>query len=386
MRKWRMRVRIEGLNLEKMMARAAENGVMISDVCRKGGRCMTACVTEDDLPLLRELAQRGGWKLQTEGRYGFGRAAEWIRQRWMLVGALGVGLLLLWASTQLMWGVRLIDAGPYEADLRAWLASCGICPPMLRAQVDPAALRRQLEWRYPRIAWVECGWRGMNLEIRMVEGIIPPETEREAPMDVVASRDCMIDTVLTASGTPLVSPGQIVRKGQILIRGEERSGQGTTKPVAAEGTVLGRVWHAAAVTVPLWETVTAYTGRTSAACVAACPWFDLWAVPKSGYESEDISVSVMPLGGFFLPLTVRTETRCEAEFTRQPVDSMALHAQAEQAALQKLYKNMHAEISLVDKWVNCSMIDNEKLHAVAFGEMLMDVGVQVPSSDMAAAE
>lgn len=386
MRRWLMRVRIEGLNLERLITQAAEEGLVMSDVRRKSPRCMTADVQEDDLPQLKELVQRGGWLIQTERRYGLGRAAEWIKRRWLLAGALCAALLLLGVATQLMWAITLVDAGSYEADLRAYLDAEGIHPPMLRSGVDVAGLQAKLEWRYPRVAWIECGWRGMTLEIRMVEGVLPEEDTNSGAMDVVASRDCIVDTILTAAGTPQVKPGEIVHKGQVLILGEERTGDGLTRPVPARGTVLARVWEGASITMSAWETITEYTGRTNAVHTVASPCFDLWRLPDSGYECEDVSVSVIPLGGFFLPLTIRTEVRHEARYTRKPLEADVLYAQAEQAAVQKLYKNMRDTDSLVDKWVNCSMIDAEKLQAVAIGEMLIDVGMQVPSSGMAAAE
>lgn len=386
MRKWRRQICMEGLNLEKLVAQSAAASLILHGVRRTGARSMNAAVTEDDLPRLQEIAQRGGWRIRAGRRYGLGAAAEWVRRRWLLAACLCVGICLWWLASQVMWAVEVTGAGPYGADLTAWLDDAGICPPMLRAKVDAAALQAQLERRYPRVAWVECGWRGMSLEIRLVEGVVPREKNVAAAMDVIASRDGVVDMILTSVGTAAVSPGDIVCKGQVLIRGEERTGDGMTRPAAASGTVLARVWEGAAITMNAYVLDTAYSGRTDLACTASCPWFDLWHIPPSGYENEDTSVTILPLGGIFLPLTFRREVRHEAEYCRVPADMDALCAQAREAALLKLYEKTGPAVSLVDKWVNCSMIDDEKLQAVAVGELLTDIGVQVPSSGMAAAE
>lgn len=55
---------------------------------------------------------------------------------------------------------------------------------------------------------------------------------------MVAARDGIVDSIRTKAGTALVQPGDVVRKGQILIRGEERTGSGV-RAVSARGVVMG---------------------------------------------------------------------------------------------------------------------------------------------------
>ena len=73
-------------------------------------------------------------------------------------------------------------------------------------------------------------------------------------------------------------------------------------------------------------------------------------------------------------MDVKPQRRGEAEIC----------AEAEQAARGKLQEKLTAEESLIDIWGNCSMIDDEKVHAQAIGELLMEIGVQRVSTGMAA--
>ncbi len=386
-RPWPIAFTVEGLNIERFVRRAGEQGVRLTGMKRPAARKLHALVREDQLPALRELALQGGWKLTAGSRKGAGHAADWLKGRWLLVCAVLIGGIALFAATRIVWQIQVTDAGSYEADIRSALTEWGVSAPMLRRQVDIGQLRDDLEWRYPRIAWFECGWRGSALVIRPVEGNLPrTDTDAEGPCDVTAVRDGVVHTVVTRAGTPVVQPGDLVRAGDVLIKGEERTAEGHVRPVSARGSVTARVWKGAAVTIPSEEIETHYTGRTETAWTLRTPWFDLWPMGECAFSQYDTAVTETRLSSFLIPMTLRFEQRMEAEYTRIPRDPKEMEQSGRDAAVRKLRENLSPEESLIDIWGNCSMIEDGNLWSVAIGEMLVEIGQQVPSTGMAAPE
>ncbi len=384
-RPWLIAFAVEGLNIERFIRLAGEQGVQLTGLRREKPRRLAALVKEDDLPALEEMALQGGWKLTQGQRRGAGSAAEWLRRRWLLAAAILMAGIALAAASQMMWRIEIVDGGTYSADIQAALTEMGIRSPMLRSRVDVGALRDALEWRYPRIAWFECGWRGSTLVIRPEEGVLPRrEGEYDGSCDVVASRDGVIHSIVTRAGTPVVKAGDIVRAGEVLIRGEERTSEGALRAVAARGSVTARVWEGAEVRMPAWETVTKYTGNQQTVWTIRTPWFDLWQMEAPPYVQYDTAVSEMAFGGIFLPMKLHIETRLEAECTTQLRSMEELEADACEAAVRKLHEKLGPEESLIDIWGNCSMIDDENVLSVAIGEMRVEIGVQRSTSGMAA--
>lgn len=382
---WQRSFTVEGLNLERFLLKAGEQNIRLTAVTRREKRRLKAQAQECDIPRLQELAQRGGWQFTLGPRRGLGVLASWLHARWLLAAAIGMGLLAAFLATQTMWRVEIVGGGTYQADVAAALEEMGVRPPMRKAAVNIGSLRDALEWRYPRVAWFECGWRGMTLVVRPVEGVLPmEETPPDGPCDIVAGRDGIVYSLVTRAGTPAVSVGDLVRKGDVLIRGEERTGDGQTRPVAARGTVLARVWEGASVRMPLTETKTAYTGSEQQAWTIRCPFFDLWRMPDCEYGRHDTAVQEMPLGGFFLPLVYRRETRMEAECTPSRRDMAEVRREGEEAARRKLREKVGTGESIVDIWGNCSMIEDEILLSVAIGEMRVDIGMQQRPDGMTA--
>lgn len=387
MRMWKRCFVVEGLNIERFIRCAAEKGISLTGLQRTGSRVLRASAPENLFPALEQAAEEGGWQFKRGDRIGAGRALDTAIRRWPLIAVFVLAALLLFVSTRFMWAIEVIDAGVYSADVREVLEGMGIEPPMLRKRVDPELVQSALEWRYPQVAWIECGWRGTTLVIRMVEGnLVSEEEEALQGTDIVACRSGVVVSVVTASGTPVVAPGDVVQEGQVLIKGEERTSGDETRSVAADGQVMARVWDAAQVQSSLFGVSTEYTGRTETTQTVICPWFPLWRAAPSEFEHYDSSVTTIPLGGFYLPLQLRKETRYETVLSEEPLDLQQLIDEGSAAAVQKLRQSAASEESFVDIWVNWSIIDNEILLSEAIGERLMDIAQQESCSGMAATE
>ncbi len=384
-RLWQISVTVEGLNIGRFLRQAGDRDIKLTGLRRVNPKKVTALLREDQLPALRELALRGGWTLITGQRQGAGKGVDWLQRRWLLgAAAICAGIALL-AASRVMWRIEVIDGGAYDADIHAALNEMGVEAPMLRSRVDVDAIRDELEWRYPRIAWIEAGWRGTTLVVRAVEGVLPRmDGVQDEPFDVVASRDAVIHSIVTRAGTPVVKSGDIVQKGDVLIKGEERTSDGAVKPVAARGDVIARVWEGAVVSVSALEVTTSYTGRTHESCTIRTPFFDLWRPAPCDYAQYDTAVSEMPFGGIFLPMVLCTETRIESEISANVRDLEALRAEASAAAMRKLQEKLGEGESFIDIWGNCSMIEDEKVQAYAIGEKLVEIGMRVPATGMAA--
>ena len=385
MRRWRREITIEGLNLERLIRQAGQSGLNITGIRRMSHRCVAGLIPEDCLPAFTELAQKGGWRIMPGKRVGAGRVYDCMRKRGLLIAALAIAGIVCAVSTQVMWRIDVIGAGTYEADVYSALSEMQVRVPALRQSVNLRMIRDELEWRYPHVAWVECGWRGMTLTLRFVEGILPETAAAQGPCDIVASRDGIISSIVTRAGTPVVEPGQLVRKGDVLIVGEERTSAGSTRAVAARGSVYARVWDAASVRMSLKQVDTIYSGRSQTVYTLRTPWFDLWPMPPSEYAEQDVSVTETQLSNWMLPVTLRIETRYEAGHVLNMAGVSEIREAAADAAKRKLLEKVGDSQSLVDIWVNWSMIEDEILLSVAYGERLMDIAQQEREPVMAAA-
>lgn len=373
MRLW-VKGKIRGLNLERLLNEARTQGVRPRMIRRQRSGEMTVICSPKDYEALQSLAREKGFDMTAGKAVGLFRWLRALKNRWGLGLGLLLGCLAAALSLRYVWAVEVINAGAYEADARTYLQEIGAVPGALRQSVDLTRLREQLEWRWPRVQWVRAEWAGVALRITLEEGVPPPEVKTEGRTgDVVAAEDGLLTNLTVYAGTAEKKAGDFVRAGQVLIRGEERGGNGEMIPVKARGEAAARVWVSARVRLPLYEENALPTGRQTRRTVIETPLFALAFRETPDYLTWDREARRLPLGGAWLPMEAVRETYYEAALETGQRSIEDVKKEGQRAALALLNKALLGD-ETVDKWINFSMIDGDTILTEATAEVKRDIG------------
>ncbi|MDR3051926.1 MAG: sporulation protein YqfD [Oscillospiraceae bacterium] len=364
-RRWgSARLQLEGLGLEKLLTRATVQGIRLRQVARRDIRTLRATVRMADLPALQALAQGAGWRLTVLGHSTLGRAQGLLTRRVMLACGCAVFLVCVAAAMQCVWFVRIQGADESAAEVRVVLRAFGAVPGRLKAGLDLPAIQRALERRLPRVAWVRARLEGVTLVVDCVPArvAVPAQYGGEAG-DVVASRDGVVSQITVYAGVARVKPGDAVRRGQVLVAGQERGADEALRPVAAHASVRAKVWYSGKAVIPATESRGQPTGgEVSATCVAT-PWFR-WPVPSPPvFAHWDVSLTRQRVGGLFLPLWLETARYEEVNLIYIPRDIEALRRESAEAAERLARQSVPFHAQILDKWVEYSMIKEEHFAA-----------------------
>lgn len=373
------RFTLTGLNLERFMNTLQKEGVPLLSARRTGARTLECACYLRDLPHVKQLAGEKGWRVQRARPAQL--AALWAALKKRPGALLGAALAMAAALvlSQFVWRVEINGAGPYRADIAAYLQEAGYVPGARRDALDTSALERNLTLRYPEVAWFHAYVSNVTLVVDVTRGVPMPELPSAQPGDVVALRDGIVDSVRVYAGTAAVQAGDAVRAGQVLIRGEERGADGATVPVAARGAVIARCWLEHTVEMSLLEIQSEETGREAAVQQIVTPWFSLPAAPETpDFLASNAYITQTPVVGCFFPVWRKTTVLREVslEYARRP--EAEVRAEAGDAALGRL-KTLLYGYEIIDKWVDYCMIEDDTLAATATAEWLMDIAGQAPA-------
>ncbi len=365
---------LNGLNLERFMNLMQQNGIPLVSLCRQDARTLVCECYSADLPAISALAQEKGWRMEGLCPLGLSAFVLWLKKRPGIPAGIALMLIGMLVLSQFVWRVDVQNAGAYQAEIVSYLQESGYHTGVPRKRVNAKALESALIYRYPQIAWFHVYVTNVTLVVEVAPGVAMPETADDEPGDLIAAQDSIIHSIRTFAGTPQVKAGAVVRKGDVLIRGEERSSDGMLVPVHADGVVMARCWDSFTVTMPLYDIQSVETGRETVSARIHTPWFD-WpaAVESPDYLASNTYLMETPLIGAYFPVFLHTFTHREVSMEYVPRDVEEVRKEASEAALKQL-KNALFGDEIIDKWVDYCMIEDDTLAATATAERLVDIG------------
>ena len=374
----RYRFVIKGLNLERFLNILHHEKISLISASRTDQHCLTCMCASCDLPLIKRLAEEKGWGMEQVRPAGLSALASWLRRRPGIPVGLAVSLAFILVMSGFVWRVDIQNGGSYCADISMYLNECGFHPGVRRNAVDADALEKLLTYRYPEIAWFHVHVSGMTLIIEVAHGSAIRESETDGMSDVVASRGGIVETIRVYAGTAAVKPGDIVDKGQVLIRGEERTADGESVAIQAQGVVIARCWQSAAVKVPVYEIESKETGRETETVLLRTP-FGICSYEKREppYLAYNTYVEEIPNVGAFFPVVFQRRIQREVSMEYVLRDLEKVKKEAEEAAYQQLKTALDSN-EIIDKWADYCMIEDDTLAVSVTAEQLVDIGGKTP--------
>ena len=316
-----VRIKAKGFSAERFMNMAAFRGVSLWDISYEGA-AVTMKAAGGSLEILEACAQKTGCSMEILGWGGLPAFLRRFRRRQVWSAGLlcfAAGLYLL---SSFIWTVEV--EGNERLEREEILSVCeemGLQPGAWKRGLDTAEITNALLAQFSDISWVSVGIEGTDVLIRLAETIEKTEiVDRETPCDIVAAQDGVILQVTAERGTPMVQPGDVVKKGDILISSELLIGlegeEQHTEYTAAEGAVTARIWQKLTEELPLQYQETQYSGveKENHSIVFSEKELDIIHPDGAGtWKKTVLSERPLALGDFVLPLRLKKEIWKEYE-------------------------------------------------------------------------
>lgn len=252
---------VTGENPERFLNAAAAKGIYICAVepidgglrLRLSRRAYAAM--KDELPRGMEMK-----KIKEHGAAKFLRR---LKKRFLLLSG-GVLVLALTALfSQFVWMVEISggDEG-LQKEVAAFLEENNIRSGTAKRSIDQNRIKREAILSIDDLMWLWVDIKGTTAYVKIAPRNMPPEIEPKESANVVAAESGVIEKITTLRGTPAVSAGETVEKGDLLISGVIES-ERLDEPMLrhAQGVVQALVWREKNVLIPKKTEERSYTGN-----------------------------------------------------------------------------------------------------------------------------
>lgn len=237
-------IQIQSLIPEKFVNLMWKNGVHIKNLRKENITTMIMEVNLRDYDKIEEIAKKTKTKIKIIKRRGFAFFLIKIKRRIALVLGIILFMGMLYYLSTFIWNIDISvdhNLSPYE--IRQQLSSFGIKPGINKRNINVYDIEEKLIKNNENIMWVRARVEGAKLKISATERQSPPNIIAEgSPCNLVARKDGEVVRVYTKAGTPVVKKGDMIRKGQVLVKGEQGK-EGATYQVHAIGDVICRTFY-----------------------------------------------------------------------------------------------------------------------------------------------
>lgn len=169
----------------------------------------------------------------------------------LLVGML-LALSLVALAHSVVWDIRISgNKSLSDHTVRETLAACGLSVGRSLRGFEADKLENDALILDDRLAWISVNRKGTVAYVELRERIPRPAEESDSPCDIVAAMGGVIQWVELEEGNVLVSAGQPVGKGQILVSGLYDSTQQGIRYTTAKARVYARTTRELTVKIPL---------------------------------------------------------------------------------------------------------------------------------------
>lgn len=241
---------------EKFVNMLWKKGVYIKNIIKIDITTIVFEMELKDYKLVEEISRKTNTKVKIINRRGAAFFVLRFRRRAALFFGSILFVLMLYVFSLFIWGVEITGdktLSPYE--LRTELKTLGVKAGIRKSSIDVYSLEEKLLKNNDNIMWIRIRIEGSKLKVVAKERQSPPkDNENKEPCNLVALRDGQVDRVYTKSGEALVKSGDMVKKGQILVKGDTTHG---------EGKVIAKTFYEKSKEINLREVKRTRTGNKS---------------------------------------------------------------------------------------------------------------------------
>lgn len=386
-----IRIRISGKSCDRFFNLCAFHRIRLWDLL-PSGEGYEVFLLKKDFFALRPILRKSHVRLRIVRRCGLPFLLFRCRRRKLsMLGILASFFLLFWLSSHI-WNIH-IDGNLALTDdiLLEYLDQSGIFHGMKKSRVDCKALAASLRREFPSLSWTAVELTGTKLTIHVREGVFSDEDaanmQESSPVfdgfsSLVASKSGTIASIYVRSGLPLVSAGDTVEEGQLLVTGVlpvyDDSGEVSHyRYTAADADIRIRCELSYFDEEPRNIQKKSYTGRTwkrTAFEVLGHPFSISAAFPRS-FSADDCMDLICDIHqlrlpeNFYLPAFVKTYTAKEYEYQEICLTNEQLLSLL-QANLQLFRKNL--EEKGVQIFENNVKIEWTEKSAIASGTLMAE--------------
>ena len=259
----RYEVRGPAARAEELINAVMRHEIAHTDFTRDADGVLRFSVPRREAARLRDVIDKKGILGYSVIGKGLPFAVYRYRRRIGFVAGAALFCAVAWFSTLFVWKVEIAgDGGVSVEEVERNLAEIGVGIGTFIPDKDFWQLSTEYLARFDDCSWLSINVVGTTASVELRERVDAPDPppDADAPCNVVAAEDGVIDSFVISEGRGYVVPNTVVRRGDLLVSGVIEDIQGELRLCHASAEVYAEVERTLEAYQPYAHAVREYTG------------------------------------------------------------------------------------------------------------------------------
>ncbi|MBQ8147014.1 MAG: sporulation protein YqfD [Clostridia bacterium] len=306
---------------------------------------------------IRKLFDDYGISVKVVEIPGILKIAENLKHRWGILIGLLISVMILTVSSNFVWKIDIEgNHNVADEDILCELQNAGLTLGTFIPKIDYDNLHNKILLNSEELSWVSVNINGTIATVKVKEKEKIAEKKEPSYANIVAKYDGYIASVFVKNGKKIVSSGDIVKKGDVLISGVINSQSQGVRYESADGEVMAYINKEINIKLPFKETIKTYTGNVINKKCYKIYNFPLnfsikYRNPDGFYDTIEKKENISLLGISDIPVEIITTTYYEYFLE----DVCYTKSQIADSAFSELRKQMDIQLKdseLISKKIN----------------------------------
>lgn len=257
-------IKVESYYLERFINMCTNKKIFLYNIKREKSTILYASVTVQEYKRLRKIAKITKSKISIQKRKGIPFVLNKYRHRKTWIILLCIVIVVLVVMSNFIWNIDI--SGNQEInteEIMQMLQENGLEPGKLKQKINTNEIISNIRLKRDDIAWIGIKIKGTNAIVQIKEKSRAPEIiDKNEYCNIIADKTGMITKLNVQNGTANVKSGDIVKTGDILVKGFIEGKYTGIRYVHAKAEIEAKVWYSKKEKVNLLQTAVKQTGNS----------------------------------------------------------------------------------------------------------------------------
>ena len=331
-------VRIRGNSPERFLNLCCNKQIFLWNLTRIGDEYQFN-ITIKNFKKLRPIVKKTRMRPHITKKIGFPFFMHRYRKRKVFFAGIFICCILVYLMSLFIWDINILGGAKYTPEaVMKFLNQNDIYTGIHKKKVNCQEIEDTIRLAYNDIGWVSAEIKGTRLIIKITETNMPAPAEKAIePSHIVATKNGIVQTIITRTGTPKVKIGDVVKKGDIIVSGvvdvlADSITLVNKKPVIADADIRCKTYYDYEEAFSMNYIERVFTNKSKNGYYISLFLKKIFLYnPRNSYDKYDIIVDESKLhltDSFYLPLrwgkvTTREYLERKQKYTEEEAISIA---------------------------------------------------------------